>query len=146
MLSSYFFAGEYFLDQINSPVFFSIHSAIPREQRMSCSKCSQIWVSHYGIRWKRRRAAKQSSFRKVAVLRGCGGCSRRFSLEESLGRDPRSLQQAVVQRRVKSMQKIPYSSVGFGLDTCRDEKNCLNSQCLVNISKSEGSTWSKKEL
>lgn len=138
---------ECFLDWINSPVFFSVHSAIPREHRMSCSTCSQIQVSCYVVRWTRKIAASRVCLGRQSHCRAplpCG-CSRLFSPEVSIGRDPNSLQRAAVQSVVKSTQKIPYSSVGFGLGTCRDEKNCSNSQCLVNISKSEDSTWSKKE-
>lgn len=65
---SYFFARECFLNWINSPFFFSTHSAIPREHRMSCSKCSQIQVFCYVIRWERKIAAKHSSFRKAVTL------------------------------------------------------------------------------
>lgn len=99
------------------------------------------------IRWKRKIAAKQSSFQKAVTLQSSIALwlQQLLSLEVSIGRDPSSVQQAVVQSIVKSTQKIPYSSVGFGSGTYRDEKNCFNSQRLVNISKSEGSTGSKKE-
>lgn len=60
-----------------------------------------------------------------------------FSLEVSLAGIPILSNGLQFKAAVKSAQKIPYSSVGFGLGTWRAEKNTSNSQCLVNISKAE---------
>lgn len=91
----------------------------------------------YRMRWKRKTLLSRVLEALTLQSPLARGCSSSFPWRCPLAGIPILSNGLYFKAGVKSAQKIPYSSVGFGLGTCRDEKNTFNFQCLVNISKSE---------